>query len=154
MVLRQAARWVAHGQRGGLGGAHLGLRCRSRRSGRSSEPGCEARTHPRDGQGRALSSARPLGTRDSSRCAERAEDENRITCARARSREQPNARANDSSSREDHGDMRRRLGRARIDARLTWLFELSWRSRCVTPISYSVMLSATKGILMKSPGTP
>ena len=53
--------WAAHGQRGGLGGAHLGPRRRACRSGRSSEPGCEAGTHPRDGQGRALSSARPLG---------------------------------------------------------------------------------------------
>ena len=53
--------WAGHGQRGGLGGAHLGLRRRSCRSERSSEPGCEAGTHSRDGQGRALSSARPLG---------------------------------------------------------------------------------------------
>ena len=36
----------------------LARRC-SRRAGRSSEPGCEAGTHPRDGQSRTLSSARP-----------------------------------------------------------------------------------------------
>ena len=42
--------------------AHLhACRC-SRRSGRSSEPGSEAGTHPRDGQGRTLSSARPHGS--------------------------------------------------------------------------------------------
>ena len=52
--------WAAHGQRGGLGGAHLGLRCRACRSERSSEPGCGGGTHPQDGQGLALSSARPL----------------------------------------------------------------------------------------------
>ena len=39
--------------------SHLRASRRSRRAGRSSEPGSEAGTHPRDGQGRALSSARP-----------------------------------------------------------------------------------------------
>ena len=43
-------------------------------------------------------------------------DGNRVACARARAREPPNARSNASSSREDHGDMRRMLGRARIEA--------------------------------------
>jgi hypothetical protein len=44
-----------------LGRAHLrALRCSSR-SGRSSEPGCEVRTYPQDGQGAALSSAPPHG---------------------------------------------------------------------------------------------
>lgn len=59
--------------------------------------------------------------------AEYAEDENCITCARARSCEPPNACANDSSSREDCGDMRRALGRGRIDTQHTWLFEWTWR---------------------------
>ena len=46
---------------GGRGRANLRSWRHSCRSGRSSEPSCEAGTHPRDGQGRALSSARPLG---------------------------------------------------------------------------------------------
>ena len=43
-------------------GGHTCAHRRSCRSGRSSEPGCEAGTHPRDGQGRALLSTRPLGS--------------------------------------------------------------------------------------------
>ena len=42
--------------------AHLCVCQCSRRSGRSSEPGCEAGAHPGDGQGRALQSARPHGS--------------------------------------------------------------------------------------------
>ena len=59
---------------------------------------------------------------------DRAVDGNRVTCTRARACEQANACANDSSSCEDHGDMRRVQGRARIEARHTWLFEQSLRS--------------------------
>ena len=58
-----------HGQRAAgighvhaSGRAHLRARRRSRRAGRSSVPSSEAETHPRDGQGRALSSARPNGS--------------------------------------------------------------------------------------------
>ena len=63
----------------------------------------------------------------------RHEDENRIICARERSREQPNPRANGSASNEDRGDRRRAPGRGRIEVRHTWLFKLSWRSRWLTP---------------------
>ena len=70
-----------------------------------------------------------------STCAERAEDENRITARVQRSREQPNPRANDSASNEDRGDMRRAPGRRRIEVRHTWLFKLSWRSRWYNPSS-------------------
>jgi hypothetical protein len=44
------------------GWADLLVRRCSRRSGRSSVPSSEVGTHPRDGQGRALSSARPHGS--------------------------------------------------------------------------------------------
>ena len=49
-------------------------------------------------------------------------DENRIPCARM-SCEPPNTCTNDSSSREDCGDMRRALGRGCIETQHTWLFE-------------------------------
>jgi hypothetical protein len=62
------ARGRGHGQ--AYGWAYLRAHRRSRRSGRPSEPGCEAGTHPRDGQGGALSSAPPhgLGERSAQRC--------------------------------------------------------------------------------------
>jgi len=47
---------------GGHGRAYRRAHRRSCRSGRSSEPGSEAGTRPRDGQDRTLESARPLGT--------------------------------------------------------------------------------------------
>ena len=50
------ARVGRHGQ------AHLGSHRRSCRSGRSSEPAGEGGAHPRDEQGRSLSSARPPGS--------------------------------------------------------------------------------------------
>ena len=117
---------------GGRERAHLGARRRSRRSGRPSEPTGEGRAHPRNGQGRALSSARPLGTAARARhfpdCC--TYDDSRVSCARARTCEQPNARENNSLSCDDHGDMRRGLGCARIEKWFTWLFESSWRSTC------------------------
>ena len=45
-----------------------------------------------------------------------AEDGFRVACVRARTRELPNARADDSLSCEDHADMPARAGRARIEA--------------------------------------
>ena len=53
-----------------------------------------------------------------------------IACARTRTRDPPNARANESLSYDDHGDVRRALGCARIEACFTWLFESLWRSTC------------------------
>ena len=47
---------------GGHGRAYRRAHRRSCRSGRSSEPGSEAGTRPRDGQDRTLECARPLGT--------------------------------------------------------------------------------------------
>jgi hypothetical protein len=47
---------------GGHGRAHLGLRRRSCRSGRPSEPSSEAGTHRSDGQGCTLESTHPLGS--------------------------------------------------------------------------------------------
>ena len=63
-------------------------------------------------------------------CPDCAVDGSRVPCACARTREQPNARENNSLSCDDHGDMRRGLGCARIEAWFTWLFESSWRSTC------------------------
>ena len=56
-----------------------------------------------------------------------------VACARPRAREPPYARANASSLHEDRGDMRRALGRGRIEMQHTWLTQLSWRSRWLTP---------------------
>ena len=60
---------------------------------------------------------------------------NRVACVRARAHEPPNARANASLSREDRGDMRRALGRGRIETQHTWFIQLSWRSMWLHPSS-------------------
>jgi hypothetical protein len=58
---------------------------------------------------------------------------NYATCTRARPWDLPNACANESLSCGDHEDMRRVLGRARIEAHYTWLFEWPWRSAAGNP---------------------
>ena len=55
-------------------------------------------------------------------------DGSRVACARTRICEAQRARANDSLSHKDHGDLRRVSGRAQIEAQLTLLFECSRRS--------------------------
>lgn len=93
---------------GGRGRAHLGACRRSRRSARHSEPTGGGGAHPCDVQGRALSSARPLGTVASTTLPRsRCRWFSRVACAHARPREPPNKRTNDSSSYKDHNDSRR-----------------------------------------------
>jgi hypothetical protein len=104
----------------GCGWAYLCARRRSRRSARPSEPSSEAGTRLSDGQGCILESAHPLGIAASPvSIKNHAVHRNRITCARVRSRELQNARANDSSSYKDRGDTRRLQGHARIETQLT-----------------------------------
>lgn len=62
-------------------------------------------------------------------CPDHAVDGNRVACARGRTREQPNARANDSSSCENRGDMRSSPERGRIEGQHYRFLQRSWRSK-------------------------
>ena len=116
---------------GGRGRSHLCAHRLIRRSGRSSEPSGEAGTHQSGGQGRALERAHALsGQAEARKSCRRG---NYATCTRARPWDLPNACANESLSCGDHEDMRRVLGRARIEAHYTWLFEWPWRSAAGNP---------------------
>ena len=127
-------RWCHAPRCAGVGGrrrAYLRVHRRSRRSRRSSEPSSEAGTRPRDGQDRTLESARPLGTTRG--CPLDPITLWMVLTLPARvcepiSRKTVNARANDSSSHKDHGDIRLSQSRARIEVQLTWLFKRPRRS--------------------------
>ena len=126
-----------HGQVNGW--AYLRAHRRSRRSARSSEPGCEAGTRPRDGQGGALSSADPLT--GSASVAHNDADGNRPTSARTFFSRPVHVNEANSARRADHVDMRfmchsnRKVERAHLLG-LMEMFERALRAQGNTHLSF------------------